>query len=93
MAKSKRRSKKSAGKAAGRPAMTEREIDKIIAEAERQAEKAAKEPKLTRSQVAAERIEDEYSHITEDLRRVFILAAAMFALLIALNIILRFVEI
>ena len=45
-------------------------------------------PKLSRSQIAAERIEDEYAYITGDLRRVFILAAAMFALLIVLNIIL-----
>lgn len=45
-------------------------------------------PKVTRSQIAAERIEDEYAYITGDLRRVFILAAAMFALLIILNIVL-----
>jgi hypothetical protein len=50
--------------------------------------RAAKAPKVTRSQVAAERLEDEYAYITGDLRRVFILAAAMFALLIALNVIL-----
>lgn len=45
-------------------------------------------PKLSRSQIAAERIEDEYAYITGDLRRVFILAAVMFALLIVLNIVL-----
>ncbi|HEY1409081.1 MAG TPA: hypothetical protein VF434_09070 [Promineifilum sp.] len=45
--------------------------------------------KLSRSQAAAERIEEEYAYITNDLRRVFILAAAMFALLIALNVIFR----
>lgn len=43
-------------------------------------------PKLSRSQAASERLEDEYGYITGDLRRVFILAAAMFALLIALNV-------
>jgi hypothetical protein len=43
---------------------------------------------MTRSQMAAERLEDEYGYITGDLRRVFILAAAMFALLIVLNLIL-----
>lgn len=50
--------------------------------------RAPKAPKLSRSQIAAERIEDEYAYITDDLRRVFILAAAMFALLVVLNIIL-----
>jgi hypothetical protein len=50
--------------------------------------RAPKVPKASRSQVAAERLEDEYSYITGDLRRVFILAGAMFALLIALNLIL-----
>lgn len=47
-----------------------------------------KTPKVTRSQIAAERIEDEYAYITGDLRRVFVLAAAMFALLIVLNVVL-----
>jgi hypothetical protein len=45
-------------------------------------------PKLSRSQAAAERIEDEYAYITGDLRRVLLLAAAIFALLIVLNIVL-----
>lgn len=43
-------------------------------------------PKLSRSQAAAERLEDEYAYIAGDLRRVFILAAAMFALLIIANL-------
>lgn len=51
------------------------------------APRAPRPPKLNRSQVAAERLEDEYAYIADDLRRVFILAAAMFILLIALNII------
>ena len=51
-----------------------------------------KAPKMTRSQLAAERIEDEYAYITGDLRRVFILAAALFALLIALNVILTLID-
>ncbi len=50
--------------------------------------RAAKTPKLSRSQAAAGRIEDEYSFIVGDLRRVFILAAAMFALLIIINVVL-----
>ncbi|MBP6015254.1 MAG: hypothetical protein KA586_00895 [Candidatus Promineofilum sp.] len=45
-------------------------------------------PKLSRSQIAAERIEDEYAYIADDLRRVFLLALAIFALLIVLNIVI-----
>jgi len=56
-------------------------------EREVQPRKAAK---VTRSQIAAERIEDEYAYIVGDLRQVFLLAAAMFILLIALNVILGF---
>ncbi len=44
-------------------------------------------PKMSRSQAAAERLEDEYAYITGDLRRVFILAALMFALLIVANLV------
>jgi hypothetical protein len=35
------------------------------------------------------RLEDEYAYITGDLRRVFILAGVMFALLIVLNLVLN----
>lgn len=51
--------------------------------------RAPKAPaKSTRSKAAAERIEDEYGFIVGDLRRVFLLALAMFALLIIINIVL-----
>lgn len=50
------------------------------------APRAPRAPKLSRSQAASERLEDEYGFIAGDLRRVFVLAAAMFALLIALNV-------
>jgi hypothetical protein len=53
--------------------------------------RAPRVSKVTRSQMAAERLEDEYGYITGDLRRVFILAAALFALLIVLNLILGLV--
>ncbi len=43
--------------------------------------------KVNRSQIAAERLEDEYAYIIDDLRRVFLLAALMFALLIVANLI------
>lgn len=67
------------------PAAPAEEIDATPPPSEQRAPRA---PKLSRSQIAAERIEDEYAYITGDLRRVFILAAAMFALLILLNIVL-----
>ena len=51
------------------------------------APRAPRPARQTRSQAASERLEDEYSYITGDLRRVFILAALMFALLIALNLV------
>jgi hypothetical protein len=35
-----------------------------------------------------EELREEYAYVLQDLRRVFILAAAMFALLITLNILL-----
>lgn len=52
----------------------------------------ARPPKLARearARAEASRLEDEYSYITVDLRRVFILAGAMFALLIVLNVVLN----
>lgn len=51
------------------------------------APRAPRPARQTRSQAASERLEDEYSYITGDLRRVFVLAALMFALLIALNLV------
>ena len=54
--------------------------------------RAPRQRKLSRSQVAADRLDDEYAYITGDLRRVFILAAAMFARLIALNVIFGIVS-
>ena len=44
-----------------------------------------KQPKLS----AAEQFELEYAYVLRDLRRVFVLAGFMFALLIVLNLILQ----
>ena len=55
------------------------------------APRAPRPPKLNRSQAASERLEDEYGFIAGDLWRVFILAAIMFALLIALNVAFNFI--
>lgn len=88
MAKKTNRPKaKPAAKPAVKEAAIPGEIEEVAPPPAAEA-RAPKAPKLSRSQVAAERIEDEYAYITGDLRRVFILAAAMFALLIVLNVIL-----
>lgn len=50
--------------------------------------KAVPAAKLKRAQATPERLEDEYAYIVGDLRRVLILAAVMFILLIAANVIL-----
>jgi len=42
-------------------------------------------------QTSAERFRQEYAYVIKDLRRVFILAAAMFILLVVLNLALRLV--
>ena len=85
-----KKSNRPKSKPAARPAATPDIIDTETAEAPPPAAeaRAAKAPKLSRSQAAAERIEDEYGFIVGDLRRVVLLALAMFALLIILNIVL-----
>lgn len=94
MAKKRDRSKAKA-KSAYKPAANmgiEREAAEIDAVEPLASEaRPSKSPKVSRSQAAAERIEDEYAFITDDLRRVFTLAAAMFVLLIALNVIIGLV--
>lgn len=50
--------------------------------------RSSRAPKVSRSQIASERIEEEYAYITNDLRRVFLLAGAIFALLIVLNVLI-----
>ncbi|MDX1662848.1 MAG: hypothetical protein R3272_03580 [Candidatus Promineifilaceae bacterium] len=42
----------------------------------------------TRAQKIEEQLHDEYAYVLQDLRRMFILAAIMFILLIAANIVL-----
>lgn len=88
--KNNRQKSKSTPRPAARPIEVTQEVEeKTAAAATTPTEpRAPKTPKVSRSQAAAERIEDEYAYILGDLRRVFILAAAMFALLIVLNIIL-----
>ena len=85
--KSNRQKSKSTPPPAARPIEVTPEVEEPVA-ATPADPRAPKSPKVSRSQAAAERIEDEYAYITGDLRRVFILAAAMFILLIVLNVIL-----
>lgn len=88
MAKNNKRSKpKTASKSQPKPAIVEVEEEVVAPEPVTAELRAPRTPKISRSQAAAERIEDEYAYITGDLRRVFILAAVMFGLLIVLNII------
>lgn len=84
--KSNRPKSKTATRPAAKPVVIESEPE--VAPPAPAEPRAAKAPKLSRSQVAAERIEDEYSFIVGDLRRVIILAVAMFALLVILNVVL-----
>ncbi len=63
----------------------EEEIAPAVSAAEPRPRRAAK---LNRAQAASEELEEEYAYITGDLRRVFILAAIMFALLIVANVVL-----
>ena len=42
----------------------------------------------TRAQQMEEKLQEEYAYVLQDLRRMFILAAVMFILLIAANIVL-----
>jgi len=84
---------KTKAKSTPRPAPQVMEVTDVVEEAVAPAEtpqpRAPRTPKLSRSQIAAERIEDEYAYITDDLRRVFILAGLIFALLIALNLVFQ----
>lgn len=87
MTKKSNRSKSKAARPAVKPAAVESEPEDAAPIMTAAEVRAPRSPKLTRSQAAAERIEDEYAYITGDLRRVFILAAAMFLLLIAINLV------
>ena len=51
--------------------------------------RATKAAPPARAQSTAERFQDEYGYVVKDLRRVFLLAAAMFILLIVLNLVLQ----
>lgn len=84
--KSNRPKSKTTPRPAARPVEITPEVEEVITPAPDP--RAPKTPKVSRSQAAAERIEDEYAYILGDLRRVLILAAVMFALLIVLNIVL-----
>lgn len=88
MAKKNKTKAKSAPRSAPPMAEVPAEVDKGVTPAETAEPRVSRTPKLSRSQAAAERIEDEYSYITGDLRRVFILAGFIFGLLIVLNLVL-----
>ncbi len=84
----------------GKPKTTAKQANQPIFEVQsneadavpRATPRAPRPAKQSRSQAASERLEDEYSFISGDLRRVFILAAVMFTLLIALNVIFSLIS-
>ena len=87
--KNNRQKSKATSRPAAKPVEVAPEVEETPVVSQAAAEpRAAKAPKLSRSQAAADRIEDEYAYILGDLRRVLILAAIMFALLIVVNIVL-----
>ena len=85
--KSNRQKSKATSRPAAKPVEIAPEVEEVTTTTAAEP-RPAKAPKLSRSQAAAERIEDEYAYILGDLRRVLILAAIMFALLIVVNIVL-----
>ncbi len=80
---------KSASRSAAQVTEVTEAVEETVAPTETPQPRSTRAPKLSRSQLAAERIEDEYAYITDDLRRVFILAGLIFALLIALNLVFQ----
>ena len=50
--------------------------------------KASKKDKETTSTPTEEQLREEYTYVLKDLRRMFLLAAIMFGLLIAINILI-----
>lgn len=89
MAKKNKTKAKSASRPSPQVAEVPAKVEEVVAPIETAEPRVPRTPKLSRSQAAAERIEDEYAHITSDLRRVFILAGLIFALLIAINLLFR----
>jgi hypothetical protein len=85
MAKKSSSKKKTRTRATPQPALPEpeAEVEPVV---EARPSKIAREG---RGRAETGRLEDEYAYITSDLRRVFILAGAMFALLIVLNLVLN----
>ena len=68
------------------PAAEAPDVADVTTAAAIDAPRAPRPIKQSRSQVASEQLEEQYAYITGDLRRVFILAGVMFALLIGLNL-------
>lgn len=70
-------------------------ISEVQASSETTADAAPKlktrsQKRVAKKQATVEDFRQEYAYVGQDLRRVLILSAAMFALLIALNLILQF---
>jgi hypothetical protein len=84
MAKKRNRRSQKSSTPGQRPVTADISADMIETGSPRSGKAAAQ----SRQEVAVAQLEQEYSYVTKDLRRVFLLAVAMFALLIALNLFL-----
>lgn len=72
-----------------KPARDKKNASATTAESNHQSSTKAKSGKTSRAESTAEEFRVEYAYVLKDLRLVFILAAILFTLLIALNLILQ----
>lgn len=66
------------------------QIESDVSDAAAYKPKTKTEKRAAKKQATVEDFRQEYAYVGQDLRRVLILSAAMFALLIVLNLILQF---
>lgn len=90
MAKKSTRIRKARRQAAQAQITTEEVEETAAVVAEEVAPAPARPTRRSPRQRTTESLEEEYSYVVNDLRRVFILAGIMFALLILVNLGLRF---
>lgn len=89
MAKKRNRRSQKSSTAVRRPVAADLSAETPERVAARPGKTAAQAPSTqSRQEAAVAQLENEYAYVAKDLRRVFLLAMAMFALLIALNVFL-----
>ncbi len=85
----KKRNRRTSKPAASRKSSPTVAEESATAEPGKTASRPSKAAAPTRQEAAAAQLEQEYGYVVKDLRRVFLLALTMFALLIVLNLLLR----